>query len=81
MRHISLRTLAIAAVAAAALTFSGAAWAQQKGSTASGAAKPSESSSEKASPAPNCVHGKSGDCITLKSGSSLDIKSAPTKAK
>jgi uncharacterized low-complexity protein len=78
MRHIAIRTLGITAVAAAALAFSGAAWAQQAPKSSS----QTKVSSEKAAPGGNCVQvrSSSGNCIKLKSGSELMIKeSSKTK--
>lgn len=70
-----LRTIGIAAVAAAALAISGAAWAQQapKGSTV----KESSASTSTA----NCVKVKGGDCVKVKGGSTLNVKAASSKSK
>jgi hypothetical protein len=79
MRHLELRTLGVAAVAAAAFAISGAAWAQQapKASPQGSTVKESSSSASTG----NCVRTKGGDCVRLKSGSELEVKGASSKAK
>ena len=78
MLHMGLRTIGIAAVAAATLAVSGAAWAQQ---TQKDKAPSIETKASSASASTgNCVRVKSGDCIRLKIGSELQVKES-AKAK
>jgi hypothetical protein len=66
MRYTGTWTIALAAVAAVTLAWSGGAWAQQAkngGTSASAAAK-------------ECVMVKGGGCVTSKGGTELTFKSA-----
>jgi hypothetical protein len=79
---MGLRTVGIAAVAAAALALSGAAWAQQKAPSSGGkSAAPAASSTKASKGSPtggNCIEVRNakGNCIHSKSGSDLTLKAA-----
>ena len=85
MRHTGLRFIGITAVAAAALAFSGGAWAQQKAPSAGKTAVPTAASTKGSSSMAaggNCieVRGSKGTCIHSKSGTNVSVKAAAPKA-